>query len=119
MFRLLITGSRIWVDKEAIAVELRKVWKEHGSDVTLISGACPDGADAICENLGKLAGWIVETHPAEWNKYGRCAGYKRNAEMVLLGADMCLAFIKNESKGATHTATYAEKRGINTIKVTA
>lgn len=117
MFRLLITGSRVWEDKEAIAVELRKVWKEHSSYVTLVTGACPNGADALCEGLGKLAGWKIESHPADWKRYGKSAGYIRNAEMVELGADMCLAFIKNESKGATHTATIAEKCGINTVVV--
>jgi hypothetical protein len=40
----------------------------------------------------------------------------RNEEMVGLGADLCLAFIVDESRGATHCAWAAERSGIETIR---
>lgn len=115
--RVLITGSREWTDALFIQHTLQTWRRENGNPkVTLVSGACPRGADKFCEDLAEgLFGWEVERHPAEWDKYGPRSGYKRNAEMVALGADVCFAFIKDESKGATHTARLAHKKGIKTI----
>lgn len=116
--RILITGSRDWTDTEVIIEALRAVVVENAettqADMTLVSGACPTGADNICEDVALFLGMVVERHPADWKRYGKSAGFRRNSEMVNLGADICLAFIKNDSKGATMTKNLAEKAGIET-----
>jgi DNA-binding transcriptional regulator PaaX len=82
----------------------------------MINGDCPKGADAICKKI-----WIenrlpLELYPADWEKHGKRAGFVRNAQMVESGADVCLAFIKDGSKGATMTADLAENAGIRTVR---
>lgn len=114
--RLLITGSRDWTDEVEIMSAIASVAIPPES-WTLVSGACPTGADAIAEGFAEGLGLTVERHPADWNAYGKSAGFRRNAEMVELGAEVCLAFIRNGSKGATHTANMAEKAGIETIRI--
>ena len=106
--RVLVTGSRTWTAEAVIAAALR----EHWSDGTvLVSGACPHGADAITERLWASWGGQIERHPADWAT-GRAAGMERNAVMVTAGADVCLAFIRDGSPGATHTARLADLAGI-------
>ena len=115
--RVLITGSRDWQDVDAVATAMLQVHKDHGPRPTLVSGACPSGADKIAEGIAEWLGWPVERHPADWEQHGRSAGLRRNAEMVALGADLCLAFIRNNSKGASHTACLAQYAGIEVRRV--
>lgn len=117
MKRVLVTGSRDWTDDQAIAAGLQHAMECLGmlEDYTLVSGACPTGADAIAENLAERMGWTVERHPADWKLHGKRAGYVRNSEMVKSGIDFCLAFIKDKSKGATMTAELAHAEDIETV----
>lgn len=117
--RILVTGSRDWTDKTVIARELdiavdyvRRNPNRTDRDVTLVSGKCPTGADRLAELYAAEMGWDVELHPADWDKHGKRAGFMRNAEMVDLGASVCCAFIKNDSRGASHTLGLARKAGI-------
>lgn len=123
---ILITGSRDWDNAQTIkdalmmqvvaATKDREITMPH--QIVLHSGACPTGADKICEEVAESLGFTVYRYPANWKKYGKSAGFRRNQQMVDLGANICIAFIKNESKGATMTARIAEESGIPTVRYT-
>jgi hypothetical protein len=57
-----------------------------------------------------------EPHPADWKVKHRAAGPIRNQEMVDSGADLCLAFMSENSRGARDCASRAEAAGIRTIR---
>jgi hypothetical protein len=135
-FRLLITGSRTWGDPVSIRKALTEVLEEH-PDTVLVSGHCPgkNSADAIFEReLADLLGLTVEKaiaaerieiHPADWgppDRKDKGAGFRRDAEMVTLGADLCLTAIAkcgcprraepHGTHGSVDCATKAEAAGI-------
>lgn len=111
--RILVTGSRSWVDVETIRAALAAAGCRGA---VLVSGACPRGADAIAEGIWTAWGMPVERHPADWQRLGKRAGFERNARMVALGADVCLAFVRAGSRGASHTVALAEAAGIPVLR---
>lgn len=112
--RILITGSRKWNNRSLLEDTLRSQWESWGcpSSAVLVSGHCPTGADRLCETFWTQQGLPVETHPANWNQHGRAAGPIRNSEMVELGADRCIAFVTEESRGTWNCIKLAQKAGI-------
>lgn len=117
--RVLITGSRTWDRPEVIESTLRHWFQTNGeqTDAVLVSGACPRGADSIAEGLWERQGLTVERHPADWDKHGMYAGLARNEDMVKLGADICFAFIRDDSAGTSHCRNLAIKAGIPTTVI--
>ncbi|MEV6447553.1 SLOG family protein [Amycolatopsis sp. NPDC051716] len=128
--RVLVTGSRTFIDAVAIRDALAGVWQKFPGAV-LVSGACGHGADLLAEQCWTHWGGDVERWPADWR--GPCAtscppghrrqgqrgasfcpaaGMVRNAAMAAAGADICLAFIRDRSRGATYCATTAQRAGI-------
>ena len=118
MFRLLITGSRTWSDVAVIEREFGVVAEHEGSNVVLVSGGAK-GADTLCEQVAEKLGWTIERHLPDWS-VGKRAGFDRNKVMVDSGADFCLAFILDESAGASQCSRIAKEAKIPTkpIKVT-
>lgn len=117
MPRILITGSRDWpVNRiheitQVLGATLLKYISDGFSaeDITIIHGACPKGADAMADWIASYWNLKIERWPANWEAYGRRAGFERNRAMVDSGVDICLAFVYNESKGSTNTVTLCRK----------
>lgn len=105
--RIGVTISRDWDDYAAVDEALLAVRGAY--PVTLVHGASQ--MDWFVAGIAFTLDMELEAHPADWSK-GKNAGPIRNREMVLSGADVWLAFIKNNSRGASGCAYMAEKAGI-------
>lgn len=125
--RILVTGSRDWPAprfvEQRLERELFPATLAAGQSFTseqvlvIVHGDCPRGVDRIADTWARArqaAGYLVliEPHPANWQQYGRSAGFLRNQQMVDLGADLCLAFSYGDSKGTRDTLLRAGKAGI-------
>jgi hypothetical protein len=112
-FRLLVTGSRAWDNIPIVDHALAVILARHPEGVLLVHGDCPRGADAIAiAYADRIPGYHTEAHPADWQRYGRAAGQRRNAQMIALGAGGCVAFLRGASPGATVTIQLARAAGI-------
>lgn len=117
--RILVTGSRVWTDRAAVAAALRWAITTHQpqptrEQVTVVHGAAR-GADTLAAQVAAGWGVRVEAYPADWGLHGKAAGILRNAEMVAAGADILLAFPLGESRGSRHCAGLAEAAGIRVV----
>jgi len=85
--------------------------------IRVVSGGAR-GADCMGAAWGEAERWIdeVRVYPAEWNKYGKSAGYKRN-QLIVKDSDILIAFWDGKSKGTKHSIDLAKTKGIPTVVV--
>lgn len=110
--RLLVTGSRDWEDYDHIL----RIFEGFPKDTLLVHGGAR-GADKLAHRAALELGWPEpEVHEADWNGLGRRAGAVRNQEMVDAGADLCLAFPLEQSKGTWDCIQRAEAADILVVR---
>ena len=101
--RLLVCGSRDFTNKAKIEEVLRSFPEEA---IELLIHGNARGADKIAALIGMNL-WgddRVKAFPADWNTYGRTAGFARNKQMLVEGKpNLILAFFSNV-KGSRGTA---------------
>lgn len=103
---ILACGSRNWTSYSQIYQELAQY-----ENAALIHGGAR-GADELAGRAGEALRWQVLVVPADWNKYGRRAGFVRNVQMLDMQPDLVIAFWDGKSRGTEHTIREAKARGI-------
>jgi hypothetical protein len=105
--KVVVCGSRYWPDENAVAERMHKL--PAGSEV--IHGGAR-GVDTMAGHWAGLHGHRVRTFRANWDKFGKGAGFIRNHLMLDEGPDLVIAFQVNGSRGTQHTIDSARRRGI-------
>lgn len=111
MRKIIVAGSRNMNEYVTVHEVMMMIvdWYDLTSDeVTIVSGTAR-GADTLGEQFAAEYGLPVIRMPAEWDKHGKSAGYKRNTEMAKI-ADMAIIFWDGKSKGSRHMINIAKDR---------
>lgn len=111
MNRVAIVGSRGFPDLERVRAYVRNLpagtivvsgWDEGSSNNNRVDRA------AILE--ARRVGLPTKTFVPDWKRFGRSAGFKRNAEIECV-SDRCVAFWDGTSRGTSHTMLLFSKNG--------
>ena len=107
--RIVVAGCRNYNNyneaKEYIDFCISEIKEKY--TLIFVSGGCR-GADSIGERYAKENGYEIERYPAEWDKYGKAAGPKRNEQMAR-AADYIICFWDGKSKGTASMINYAKR----------
>lgn len=112
MYKVIVAGGRDFNDYERLEQVLNHLLKHKLPDVEIVSGKAR-GADTLGERYAHTLGLPVKAFPANWNAYGKSAGYRRNKEMAEY-ADACVVFWDGSSKGSKHMIDLALTHGLPT-----
>ena len=108
--RVLVCGSRDFSDRSLVDAKLDEVRKRLGGvPMRVISGAAR-GADTLAADWAARNNVPCDEYPADWDRYGRSAGYRRNEQMLTEGQPhLVVAFPQGESRGTRMMMDIAAK----------
>ena len=107
--KIIIAGSRNFNDYNLLKSSCDNLLTQF-TNIEIVSGTAR-GADKLGERYAREKGYDIKEFPANWDKFGKSAGYIRNDEMAQY-ADMLIAFWDGTSRGTKHMIDLANKRGI-------
>jgi predicted Rossmann fold nucleotide-binding protein DprA/Smf involved in DNA uptake len=103
--KVAIVGSRAYPNLSKVRAYIQSL----PLDTIIVSGGAR-GVDKCAEKVAESIGLQTEIYPADWHKYGKAAGMKRNQQIVE-ASDRVVAFWDGESKGTKNTIDTAKKLG--------
>ena len=109
--KVIIAGGRTFNNYQLLC-QICDDYLTDYSNIEIVSG-CANGADKLGEKYALEKGYLLEQFPANWNKFGKSAGFIRNEEMAKY-SDILIAFWDGESKGTKHMINLANRYGLKT-----
>ena len=105
--KVIIAGTRTVTDSEAVTAAVA----QSGFWITEVVSGSARGVDALGEQWAARYGVPVKRFPADWNRYGKSAGPRRNREMAEY-ADALIAVYDGESPGTRNMIETAKALGL-------
>lgn len=117
MIRIIIAGSRNFNDYVLLEKALNKYIEDkkiNPDEIEIVSGHAR-GADSLGELFAKNNKLQLAKFPAQWDKYGKSAGFLRNREMAnyaLQETGVLFAFWDGQSRGTNHMINFSREKGL-------
>lgn len=111
--RIIVCGGRDYQNSAAVNARLDEIHAKTPIEAVIHGNA--SGADrlgGIWANTRGVKCWPVS---AQWSKFGRAAGPKRNQQMLGMGVSLVVAF--PGGRGTRDMVKRAEKAGVSVISV--
>lgn len=105
--KLIVAGGRYFNDYTLLMYRLDYFLSEVKEPIEIVSGKA-QGADTLGERYARENSYPVKEFYAQWNQYGKRAGYLRNKDMAEY-ATHCVCFWDGESKGTEHMIQLAKE----------
>lgn len=104
-----IVGTRRRDTAKDYQLTLKTFLDNYQKGDMIVSGGCPKGGDSFAEMIADYYDIPIKIHKAEWGRYGKSAGFKRNV-YIAQDCDILIAVVADDRKGGTeHTIREAEK----------
>ena len=130
--RIIIAGGRDFNNYNLLESECNRIFKQLSDEwlltgkveldipnMEIVSGTA-NGADKLGERYAKEYGIKVKQFPADWDLYGKSAGYKRNEQMAIYAKEnngVLIAFWDKVSKGTGYMINLAKKHGLRVFVI--
>lgn len=127
--RIIIAGTRTFYNYSVIAREadnlISDLYKNHAvifrSEIEIVSGHAR-GVDMTGESYARNNRYGLKIFQAEWDLYGKSAGYRRNEQMACYAyqdatGNALLAFWNDKSVGTKHMIDLAKRYNLDTVRV--
>ena len=105
--KIIVAGGRDFADYLLMSERL-DFYFSNLKDIVIVCGEAK-GADSLGRRYAEEHNITVLSFPADWNKYGKSAGFRRNEQMAEV-ADGLVAFWDGKSKGTEHMISLMRNR---------
>lgn len=112
----IIAGSRSLSSPVAKAYVFRYLETTPPHPITRVLSGTARGPDSFGAQWAKTMGIPVDYYPANWERFGRMAGFMRNVDMAK-HAKALIVFWDGKSRGTGHMLTVANNRSLKVTVV--
>lgn len=113
MTRAIVCGGRDFTDRDAVFRALDAQREALG--ITAIAHGAARGVDTLAMEWAHARGVACTAFPADWERYGRAAGVRRNAAMLEKARpDLVIAF--PGGRGTADMVSRAHAAGVRVVR---